>query len=48
MKMKDYTLSREIAHCNMCSRNTSTAEIKFEEVVINICSSCLENIKEVL
>lgn len=47
MKMKDYTLSKEVAHCGMCSKNTATAEIKFENVIINICNSCLENIKQI-
>jgi hypothetical protein len=32
----------------MCSKNTATARIKLEDVVINLCCSCLENIKEVL
>jgi len=47
MKMGDYLVSKEPAYCKMCLKHTHTAEIKFEDITINICDSCLDNIKEI-
>jgi len=48
MKMGDYRLSKEVAHCRMCMKNTETVELALGESKINLCDSCLDNIKEVL
>jgi ribosome-binding protein aMBF1 (putative translation factor) len=47
MKMRDYIISKEEAHCNMCLKHTSTAEIKINENTLNICNTCLDNLKEI-